>query len=60
MATYRLFCIDDGNHITVRQDFDADDDAEAIAFAETNYPGRNCEIWELGRKVAEIAIKRAG
>lgn len=31
MATYRLVCIDDGNHIAVRQDFDAEDDVAAIA-----------------------------
>jgi hypothetical protein len=58
MATYRLYCLDQGNHITDRLDFDADDDAAAIALATARYPDSTCEIWELGRKVAVTARQR--
>ena len=52
MASYRLYCLDRGNHVTERHDFDAEDDAAAIALAHSLYPNNTCEIWELGRKVA--------
>jgi len=60
VASYRLFCLDDGGHINHRHDFDADDDEAAVAFARTAFPDSTCEIWELGRKVALIpALKNA-
>lgn len=60
MASYRLFCLDGGGHIEHRRDFDADGDDEAIAIARATFPGSDCEIWELGRKVALIpALKNA-
>ncbi|WP_046348129.1 hypothetical protein [Sphingomonas changbaiensis] len=55
MAGYRLFCLDEGGHISDRRDFDADDDDAAIAFARATYAHSNCELWELGRRVALIA-----
>ena len=60
MASYRLFCLDDGGHICHRQDFDAEGDEAAIEFARAAFPDDTCEIWELGRKVAVIsALKNA-
>lgn len=58
MATYRLFCLDQSNHITARYDFDADDDGAAIAFAKSRFPESACEIWELGRRVALLPAQQ--
>jgi hypothetical protein len=54
MAVYRLFCLDRDGHIFHREDFDSADDPAAIAFARTKFPGDDCELWELGRRVALI------
>jgi hypothetical protein len=51
MAGYRLYRLDDGNHITERFDFDAADDAAAIEIARSACAGSFWEVWELGRKV---------
>ena len=60
MASYRLFCLDDGGHICHRQDFDAEGDEAATEFARATFPECTCEIWELGRRVALIpALKNA-
>lgn len=59
MASYRLYCLDDDNHITHRHDFDADDDNAAIGFAETQYPQSSFEIWEIGRKVVATSRRKA-
>lgn len=58
MASYRLFCLDDGGHICHRHDFDADGDDAAIDLARANFPDTICEIWELGRRVAVIPALR--
>jgi hypothetical protein len=61
MAGYRLFCLDEGGHITDRRDFDAEDDDAAIAVARTTYAHTRCELWELGRRVALIPpLRNAG
>ena len=61
MAGYRLFCLDEGGHIVDRHDFDAEDDAAAIALAQATWSDTDCEIWELGRRVATIpALKNTG
>lgn len=59
MASYRLFCLDEGGHIRERHDFDADDDNDAVAFARARFPTSDCELWELGRKVALVPALRA-
>ncbi|WP_046348068.1 hypothetical protein [Sphingomonas changbaiensis] len=55
MPVYRLYCLDRDKHITARADIEADTDAAAIQYARDNHPGDDCEIWELGRRVAVIA-----
>lgn len=59
MPLFRLYCLDNTQHITRREDFDAADDQAAVAYAEATHPDSNCEIWELGRLVARIAPSRA-
>jgi hypothetical protein len=51
---FRAFCLDEDNHILERFDFDAADDDAAIAYARQYRPGVRREIWELGRKVAQL------
>ena len=52
MPVFRVYCLDENNHILERVDIDAEDDDAAIAYAQGHHPGLRCEIWELGRKVA--------
>jgi hypothetical protein len=58
VAAYRLYCLNDRHEIVHREDYDADDDYIAIALAEARFPSRECELWELGRKVATIEPKK--
>ena len=54
MQSYRLYALDQYRHIIHREDFDAADDMNAIVYARGRYPETACELWDLGRKVAEI------
>jgi hypothetical protein len=54
MGDYRLYCLDKKGRITERLDFVAQDDATAIQHARDKHPDADCEIWELGRKVAAV------
>ena len=55
MPVYRLYCLDRERHITARTDIEAADDEAAIQYARDHHPDDDCELWELGRKVAVIA-----
>lgn len=50
---YRLFCLEEGR-VTLREDFDAQNDEAAIAYARRNHPDSDCELLDLGRLVARI------
>ena len=54
MPYYRLYCVDGNGRITGRTEFDAMNDAAAIQYARDHHPDSDCEIWELGRKVAFV------
>lgn len=55
MAGYRLHCLDGGDHIVERHDFDADDDDAAVDYARARYPKAALELWELGRLVTRLS-----
>lgn len=54
VAGYRLHCLDGGDHIVERHDFDAADDDAALDYARARYPHFALELWELGRRVAKL------
>lgn len=54
LAEYKLYCLDRNDRIEKRIEFEAADDAAAMAYARDNHPGTNCELWCGARKVALI------
>jgi hypothetical protein len=54
---YRLFRLDESNHVIHRADFEAENDTAAVAYAREHHPNSACELWELGRKVAVISVR---
>ena len=54
MRDYRMYCLDRDRRITQRHDFAAEDDAAAIQHTRDSHPDVDCEIWELGRKIALV------
>jgi hypothetical protein len=54
MGEYRLFCIDGSGRFVASHDFDALDDAEALARARDMKLSVKCELWQRGRMVAVL------
>ena len=55
MAYYRLYCLDGAGKISLADDIEAGDDAEAVVIArDTHRNSRMCEIWQLDRLVATL------
>ena len=51
MQQYRLYFLDGLGHISKSREFDAADDAAAVAIAEGRREGRDMELWSGGRLV---------
>ena len=51
MADYRLYFLDEANHIRGVAEFHCDDDAAAAARAESYDDGRRMELWSRDRFV---------
>ena len=58
MTHYRLYLLDDGNHIRRAFDLDCADDDEAVKTAETYVDGHAVELWERTRKVARMPARK--
>ena len=58
MAYYRAYLLDDEGHITKHEIINAENDPEALKRAEELADGRGAEVWDLGRKVADVASRR--
>ena len=55
MANYRLYCLDGAGKISLANDIEAGDDAEAVVIArDTHRYSRMCEIWQRDRLVATL------
>ena len=54
MADYRLYYIAFDDHIVMREDIEAADDAAAIAEAEKLSQGRPIEVWQRDRMVTKV------
>ena len=57
MFEYKLYCLDAGGRIARRQEFEAADDAAALAHARAEHAGVNSELWCGARKVALLPAK---
>ena len=55
MADYRLYFLDEANHIRGVAEFECDDDAAATARAKTIPDGRRMELWSRDRLVGRFA-----
>lgn len=51
MADYRLYFLDEANHIRGVAEFQCDDDQSASAQAESHADGRRMELWSRDRFV---------
>jgi len=61
MASYRLYWLDGAGMISLADDVDASDDAEAVAKAREKHHGaRKCEIWKGDRLVATLNAGELG
>lgn len=54
MPEYRIYCLDKNRLITERHELAAADDAAVIQHVRDNHADTDCEIWELGRKIAIV------
>lgn len=57
MSDYRAFIVDAEGHVVKRHDFEAEDDAGAIASAQQYVDGHDVEIWQLDRIVGKLKRK---
>jgi len=51
MTDYRLYFLDQANHIRSVVEFECDDDVAATARAESHADGRRMELWSRSRFV---------
>jgi hypothetical protein len=58
MLDYRLYFLDDADHIQGVVEFDCAGDAEAIAHAKTYADGRAMELWRRDRWIRRFPGKR--
>ena len=54
MASYRVYLLDEANHIRGVENVDASDDTAVVEQAKAYHPNTSCEVWERDRKVAVI------
>lgn len=54
MGDYRLYCRDGDGRFIASHDFEAADDAEALAKARAMQFLVRCELWQRGRMVAVL------
>ncbi len=54
MAHYRLYILDDADHIRSALDLDCADDAEAVGAAQAHKNGHAVELWKGARRVLRV------
>lgn len=59
MGDYRLYCLDGDGRFTMSHEFEAVDDAEALAKARHMKLAVKCELWQRGRMIAVLDPYRA-
>jgi hypothetical protein len=59
MGQYRLYCVGKDGGFNKVHEIEADSDAEALATAREMRLSVSCELWERGRKVADVPAATA-
>lgn len=54
MSDYRVYVIDDHDHIAKRIDLDCADDNVAIEYAKQFINGQDIELWQRDRRIARF------
>jgi hypothetical protein len=60
MTDYRVYIIDDDDHIKRRVDLDCADDDAAIEYAKQYIDGHDVELWQRDRRIVRFAIRSKG
>lgn len=58
MAGYRVYCLDGVNKVASGDWIETDDDEAAIEIATEKHEGHACEVWQGGRLVARLDLRR--
>ena len=58
MSDYRVYVIDDGDHIKDRIELDCADDSAAIEYAKQFINGQDIELWQRDRRIARFDSRR--
>ena len=59
MGDYRLYCLDGAGKIGSGEWFEADNDAEALAFVRAKKLSVGCEVWDQSRLVGRVEAHRS-
>jgi len=59
VSTYRLYCLDGADKITLAEWLEADDDQDALGKAGERSDYVNCEVWDRGRLVGRVPSRPA-
>jgi hypothetical protein len=54
MSDYRVYVVDDDDHIIDRIELDCADDSAAIEYAKQYINGRDIELWQRDRRIARF------
>jgi hypothetical protein len=55
MNEYRAFLIDQFGKVTRREDFEAEDDVQAVQIAQKYVNGHRVEVWQASRVVGKMS-----
>jgi hypothetical protein len=55
MRQYKIYIVDDQNHISLAHDFEGPDDLSALDKANTFSDAHVVEVWQQARLVARVA-----
>jgi hypothetical protein len=54
MSDYRVYVVDDDDHIKDRIELDCADDSAAIEYAKQYLNGHDIELWQRDRRIARF------
>lgn len=57
MSDYRVYIIDDDDHIINFIEIDCADDSDAIEHAKHHLDGHDIELWQRDRRIARFDIR---
>jgi hypothetical protein len=54
MSDYRVYVLDDADHVKDRIELDCADDSAAIEYAKQYIDGHDIELWQRDRRIARF------